>query len=94
MEETDGFLEPGNSVIRVGDVSDWGYMRREQIYQSRNPLPRDSAGQLRGYGYEAWVDGAGRVPLPRNARSVRVTADAALPEGALVQVERFEIASR
>jgi hypothetical protein len=77
-------------VVRIGDVADWGYLRREHFYGTRNPLSRDPAGRLRGYGYAAWVDGAGRVPLPPRAQSVRITADASLPPGALLQVEGFE----
>jgi hypothetical protein len=77
-------------TIRIGDVSDWGYLRRDHFYGTRNPLPRDPAGRLREYGYSAWVDGAGRVALPANARTVRVVADAGLPPGALLQVEGFE----
>ncbi|HEX2122108.1 MAG TPA: hypothetical protein VHL59_10740, partial [Thermoanaerobaculia bacterium] len=89
-----GRIEPGGIDIRVGDAADWGYMRREHFYGTRNPLPRDPAGQIRGYGYAAWVDGAGRVPLPRGARTIRVTAAPDLPPGASLQVEGFEIATR
>ena len=84
-----GRIEPGGQVVRIGDAADWGYTRREHFYGSRNPLPRDPAGKLRGYGYSAWVDGAGRVPLPR-ASVIRITADASLPSGASLQVEGFE----
>ena len=85
-----GRIEPGGTVVRIGDVADWGYLRREQFYEKRNPLPHDAAGKIRGYGYGAWVDGAGRVPLPRDARTIRVTADASLPPNASLQVESFE----
>ncbi|HVR38589.1 MAG TPA: hypothetical protein VMU84_05800, partial [Thermoanaerobaculia bacterium] len=76
--------------IRIGDVSDWGYTRREFFYGTHNPLPRDAAGKIRGYGYDAWIDGAGRIPLPRGARRIRVTAAATLPRDASLQVEAFE----
>ncbi|HJQ40178.1 MAG TPA: hypothetical protein VKB93_23795 [Thermoanaerobaculia bacterium] len=89
-----GVIEPGNIAVRIGDAADWGYLRRDQFYGSRNPLPRDPAGSVREYGYAAWIDGAGRVPLPRGARTIRVTADAALPPGASLQVEGFEIVRR
>lgn len=89
-----GRIEPGGIDLRIGDAADWGYMRREHFYGTRNPLPRDPAGQIRGYGYAAWVDGAGRVPLPRGARTIRVTAAPDLPPGASLQVEGFEIATR
>ncbi len=43
-----GRIEPGGIDIRVGDAADWGYMRRDHFYGTRNPLPRDPAGQIRG----------------------------------------------
>ncbi len=90
-----GRIEPGGSVrehivVRIGDAADWGALRREYFYGLRNPLPRDPAGRLRDYGYSAWVDGAGRVALPANVRTIRVIGDAALPPGASIQVEGFE----
>ena len=85
-----GRIEPGGRIVRIGDASDWGALRREHFYAMRNPLPRDPAGRLRDYGYSAWIDGAGRVALPKNARTIRVIADAALPPGASFQVEGFE----
>jgi hypothetical protein len=85
-----GTIEPGGRKVRIGDAADWGFLRRETFYGTRNPLPRDPAGKIRGYGYAAWVDGAGRVPLPRGAATIRVTGDAALPPGASLQVEGFE----
>ncbi|HKR65629.1 MAG TPA: hypothetical protein VJZ00_18000 [Thermoanaerobaculia bacterium] len=85
-----GTLQPGNVALTIGDAADWGYMRRDQFYGSRNPLPRDPAGVIRGYGYTAWLDGAGRVALPAGARRIRVVADASLPQDASLQVEGFE----
>lgn len=85
-----GRIEPGAIAIRLGDAADWGSMRREQVYGSRNPWPRDMAGRVRGYGYNAWLDGAGRVALPAGARTITVTADASLPADASLQVEGFE----
>jgi hypothetical protein len=85
-----GRIDPGGRVLRIGDAADWGALRRDQFYEMRNPLPRNAAGLLRDYGYSAWVDGAGRVALPPHARTIVVTADAALPKGASLQVEGFE----
>lgn len=85
-----GRIEPGGVALRIGDAADWGYSRREQFYAAHNPLPRDPAGTIRGYGYEAWLDGAGRVALPAGARQIRVIADATLPRDAALQVEGFE----
>ncbi len=85
-----GRIEPGGIDVRIGDASDWGALRREQAYGARNPLPRDPAGKIRGYGYNAWLDGAGRVALPKGARTIRVTTAASLPANATLQVEGFE----
>ena len=85
-----GFVGEPIRIVRIGDASDWGALRREYFYGMRNPLPRDPAGRLRDYGYSAWIDGAGRVPLPPKTRTIRVIADAALPPGASIQVEGFE----
>ena len=85
-----GRIEPGGIDVRIGDAADWGALRREQAYGARNPLPRDPAGKIRGYGYNAWLDGAGRVALPKGARTIQVTTAASLPANASLQVEGFE----
>jgi hypothetical protein len=85
-----GRIEPGPTDVRIGDAADWGYLRREAWHKAHNPLPGNPAGEIRDYGYEAWIDGAGRIPLPRGARTIRVTADGALPGNASLQVEGFE----
>lgn len=86
-----GRIEPGGIDVRIGDAADWGYMRRDHFYGSRNPLPRDVAGRIRGWGYDAWIDGAGRIALPQGARTITVIGDASLPAGATLQVEAFEL---
>jgi hypothetical protein len=77
-------------TLTMRDLADWGYMRREQWWRSRNRLPRVPAGIIRGYGYDAWVDGAGRIPLPPHATRIHVAADPYLPAEARLQVEAFE----
>lgn len=77
--------------ITIGQIADWGFLRREHRRNARNPLPRDPAGILRGYGYDAWVDGAGRIPLPPGARTIVVTVERNLPPDAALQVEGFEV---
>lgn len=88
-----GRIEPGRSIV-IGDVADWGFMRRDVFYGTRNALPRDPAGTLRSYGYTAWVDGAGRIAVPAGVRTIRVTADPDLPGDASLQVEGFEVQAR
>jgi hypothetical protein len=76
--------------LTLRDLADWGYMRRPQWWRSRNRLPRVPAGIIRGYGYDAWVDGAGRIPLPPHATRIHIAADPHLPADARLQVEAFE----
>ena len=89
-----GSIEPGHVVLRVGDVADWGYMRREHFFASRNHLPRDPAGRIRDYGYSSWIDGAARIPLPLRNGTIRLTADPRLPADARLQIESLEFAER
>lgn len=84
-----GRIDPGSRIVRMGDLADWGSLRRDHFYASRNPIPLDSAGQLRGYGQEAWFDGAGRIPLPPGM--YRVTADPSLPAAARLQIDAVEL---
>lgn len=83
-------IEPGGIPIRIGDFADWGFLRREQFFASRNPLPRDPAGTIRGYGYAAWVDAAGRVAIPSAVRSLTIRADSELPPDAFVEIRSIE----
>jgi len=94
-------LRPGTVIgavngvpIRIGDVADWGLLRREHFHSSRNGLPADPAGEVRDYGQCAWVDGAARFPIPRNAAALRVTADPRLPKSARLQIDAFELVRR
>jgi hypothetical protein len=80
----------GPIAIRIGDVADWGYMRREHWFRSRNSFPRQPAGTIHDYGQDAWVDGAGFIDLPPGIARVRVTADPHLPAGAHLQIEGSE----
>lgn len=79
--------------IRVGDASDWGFLRQRLYFYSRNPRPRELRGRLIGYGYEAFVTGGGRVPIdakPARGTTVRVTAAASLPATARLQIDALE----
>jgi hypothetical protein len=84
----------GRVLIRIGDVADWGYARREQSWKSTDTLPRIPAGRIHGYGYEAWIDGAGRIALRGRLTKVRVTAEPSLPANARLQVEAIETERR
>jgi hypothetical protein len=80
----------GDRELHAGDLADWGFARREQWWRAKNRLPRHAAGLIRGYGYDGWVDGAVRVEIPRDAKTIRVSVDPHLPTPALLQVEAFE----
>jgi len=69
---------------------DWGFMRREQFFASRNCYPRNPAGRIRAYGWSAWIDGAERILLPYGAKSIRIAVNPQLPRNALLQIEAFE----
>ncbi|HET7707692.1 MAG TPA: hypothetical protein VFM36_16515 [Thermoanaerobaculia bacterium] len=85
-----GTVEPGHIVVRIGDVADWGVLRRDHYYASRNPLPRRPGGILRGYGHTAWIDASGRIAV--RPGTVVVTADRNLPSGASLQIDAIELA--
>ncbi|HKO01635.1 MAG TPA: hypothetical protein VJ032_08085 [Thermoanaerobaculia bacterium] len=82
--------------IAIGDVADWGFMRREHLFASRNRLPRDPSWRLIGYGAESWFTGAGRVTIdaPRHIETLRITADPSLPRIAALQIESVELPRR
>jgi hypothetical protein len=82
----------GTTPIRIGDAADWGYMRPENWFQSRNVVPRRPAGTLREYGAAAWAHGAGTIPIPRGTTSLRVTAARDLPGNARLQIDSAEVA--
>ena len=85
-----GRIDPGGQVIRIGDIADWGALRREHYYRSRNPLPRRPGGRLRGYGQTSWIDASGRIAVEPGL--VTVTADRALPSDARLQIDAIELA--
>ena len=80
-----------NKPIRIGEVSDWGFLRRAEHHASRNRMPQNPAGELRDYGQSAWIDGAARFPV---RQSVTVSAAKTLPRDARLQIESFELVKR
>jgi hypothetical protein len=87
----------GGTPLRVGDIADWGFLRREHFYKSRNRSPRDPAGDLREYGQAAWIDGAGRIEIRgRSAEggALVVQAEKRLPAPARLQIDAFELRDR
>jgi hypothetical protein len=82
--------------IRIGDSADFGFMRREQFFASRNSLPRFSPGEIREYGANAWVVGAGRttVSCASDIVSLRVVAAADLHAQSRLAVDSVEYPKR
>lgn len=75
--------------VRIGDIADFGFLRREQFFFSRNTVPRWPTNDIRGYGQTAWLHGAGRVRVPP-ATSIRITAAQDLPPAARLQIESVD----
>jgi hypothetical protein len=78
-----------DTPIRIGDVADFGFMRREQFFTARNPLPRRPVADIRGYGQAAFLYGAGFIVVP-GAESLHIAAAGDLPPNARLQVESVE----
>ncbi|MCU1347850.1 MAG: hypothetical protein JWO56_880 [Acidobacteria bacterium] len=81
----------GAIPIRIGDAADWGYMRPEAWFGSRNVVPRVPAGVIRDHGFGAWADGAGAIAIPRGTTSLRVRADPRLPANVRLQIDSAEV---
>ena len=83
-------------AIRIGDVADFGFTRRDQFFASRNPLPRFSPGEIRDYGTNAWLWGAGRTAIACTADlvSLRVVAVSDLPPQTHLQIDSVEFPAR
>ncbi len=82
----------GNVVrreIRIGDIADFGFMRREHFFASRNPPPRNPIDDLHGYGQAAWLHTAGWIVIgsPDEIASLRFRAAPDLPPPARLQIE-------
>jgi hypothetical protein len=82
--------------LRVGDVADFGFLRREQFFSSRNPLPRRTPFDVYGSGATSFVKGNGRVAVACGGADLASLAFAAagLPKGARLQIESIELPAR
>ena len=89
IEATDTRGNKTTRPIAIGDVADFGFTRREQFFASRNPLPRFSPGEIRGYGADAWVWGGGHTAIasPADIASLRIIAAPNLPHDAHLQID-------
>jgi hypothetical protein len=96
VEATDQRGRITTRPIRIGDTADFGFMRREYFFASRNSLPRSSPGEIRGYGASAWLFGAGRTAIACDSgiASLRVVAAPDLHSDSRLQVESVEFPTR
>ena len=76
--------------IRIGDVADFGFMRREHFFASRNRPPCTPLADIHDYGASAWLHTAGRIRLAHPMNSLRFTAAADLTPGTKLQIEAVE----
>ena len=87
---------PGTDVrrdIRIGDIADFGFMRRDQFLAARNSPPSVATDDIRGIGSTAWLYGAGRIVLSvsqRGSTLMRITAASNLPSDARLQIESID----
>ena len=90
----------GNVVARqpitLDDAADWGFMRREHFFASRNRVPRNSSTRILGYGASSWLYGGGRIALSSRTpiERVRIHADPSLLPAARLQVDAIEMPAR
>ena len=89
-----GWVEAGGTrtMLRIGDIADFGFMRREHFFASRNRPPMTPLDDIHDYGSSAWLHTAGRVRLSSAGPlgSLRVAAAPDLPPGAKLQIEAVE----
>jgi hypothetical protein len=92
-----GTIDAGTCTrsVRIGDVADFGFTRRPHFFAARNPLPRITRADIRGYGATAWLHGAGAVGVACSGdfASLRFRA-AALPSNVRLQIESVELPAR
>ena len=96
IEATDSRGNKTTRPISIGDVADFGFLRRDQFFASRNPFPRFSPGEIRDYGANAWVWGGGRTAIASAAdmKIIRVIAAPNLPHDAHLQIDSVEFPQR
>jgi hypothetical protein len=76
--------------IRIGDIADFGFTRREHFFASRNRPPRTPLADIHDYGASAWLHTAGRIRICGPMTSLRFAAAGDLPSGTKLQIEAVE----
>lgn len=75
------------TAVRIGDVADFGYTRREQFFRSRNPAPKRPIDDVKDYGQSAWLHTAALIEVPVHNGGIHVSAAPSLSPGARLQIE-------
>jgi len=91
IEVLDSRGRTSTRAVRIGDVADFGFPRRDQFFAARNPLPRVPVADIRGYGAAAFLYGAGRIRIDGDVAAIRITAAPELPRDATIEVESVEL---
>ena len=76
--------------IRIGDIADFGYTRREHYFASRNPAPRRPIDDVKGYGQSAWLHTAGLIDVLVHNNTIHVSAARDLPPNTRLQIEAVD----
>ena len=76
--------------IRIGDISDFGYTRREHFFHSRISAPRRPIDDVKGYGQSAWLHTAGLIHVQVHNGAIHVTAAPDLPPNTRLQIEAVD----
>ena len=75
---------------RAADVPDFGFMRREHFFSSRNRPPRTPLADIHDYGAASWLHTAGRIRVAAPANTLRISAAPDLPPRTKLQIEAVE----
>jgi hypothetical protein len=76
--------------VRIGDIADFGYTRREQFMRSHTAGPQRPINDVKGYGQSAWLHTAGLIDVPSPGTALHVTAARGLPAAARLQIEAVD----
>lgn len=91
-----GYVDAGGCTreVRVGDVADFGFTRREHFFFARHGLPRITRADIRGRGATAWLHGAGAIGVACEGRALTQLRFRGAHESAKLQIESVELPAR
>ncbi len=93
IELVDGAGRGFGREVTVGELSDWGAYRDEQVFANWNPVPRLPDGPVTGLGSSAWLEGVGLIPIRHHLpiTALRVTGSSSLTRGARLRLTAIHI---